>query len=76
MAGGASARAYRGMTKRGAGEARVVLMASIARSGGDNVRRCFAQCIPLRIGTVVTGGALTGNDALGSGVSETIYFST
>jgi len=70
VARGAGARAHAGVTERRADEACVTLVAGVARSRGGHVVRRFAQCIPLGIGTVVAGAALTGNDPLGGGMGE------
>ena len=70
VAGGASARADAGMIERRAGEGRITRVAGVARGGRRDMSGRFAERVPLGIGTVVAGTALTGNDALGGGMGE------
>ena len=70
VAGGATARAHAGMIETGAGEGGITLVAGIARGRGGDVAGRFSERVPLGVGTVVTGTALAGNDALGGGVGE------
>ena len=70
MATGASSWADASVTKGSSRETCVILVAGIARRRCCHVIRSFAQCIPLRIGTVVAGGALTDNYSLGAGMRE------
>jgi len=70
MASGAATRNDAGVIEPGAGERRVTRVASVAGGRSGNVGRMFAQCVPLGVGAIVAGGALTGDDALGSGVCE------
>lgn len=70
VTGGTGTRTYAGMIETGAGEGGITLVAGIARGRGRDVTGRFAQRIPLSIGTVVAGAALTGDDALSCGVRE------
>ena len=70
VAGGATARAHAGMIETGAGEGGITLVAGIARGRGGDVTRCFAERVPLGVGTVVAGTALAGNNPLGRRMCE------
>jgi len=70
VAAGTSARADAGVAERGAGKTRVIFMTGIARRRGRDMVRRFAQRIPLGVGTVVAGRALTSDHALDGGVRK------
>lgn len=70
MTGCATARTDARVTEGSASKAGVILVAAVAGSGGGDMRRCFAERIPLCIRTVMTGSALARDDALRGRMSE------
>ena len=70
VTGSASTRTYAGMVETGAGKGRITLVAGVARGRGRDVTGRLPERVPLSEGTVMTGVALTSDDALSRGVRE------
>jgi hypothetical protein len=71
VTGGATSGGHAGMIKPGAGEGRVTrCVTRVARGRSGHVAGRFAERVPLSVGTIVAGAALTGYHTLRSGVRE------